>query len=293
MSSKNVIMEGVFGSEAIDSSGEVLSIKGADISALQSGQAVLNTEHVSPEDIAKGNDKDPQGFSTIVGRVITAKKIFDIKDCDTDKERDAYRKIKKPLIYGSIELYNTEDAHENAKAASALAKLFSKSDNGPRLGLSVEGATLKRKGHLLEETAIRRMALTLKPCNKTSWIDVSNKESSSNMFKGQNQGGVETLSKTVAMTYIDLKKDSHINGLAINLNNLRKALEAGGMNTVASSSNQGSSLQKESQLTKLVKFLGNKPTKEAIKKTIPELSDDEIQKVQESIKVLVLSRYKF
>lgn len=131
--SKNVIMEGVFGSEAIDSSGEVLSIKGADISALQSGQAVLNTEHVSPEDIAKGNEKDPQGFSTIVGRVITAKKIFDIKDCETDKERDAYRKIKKPLIYGSIELYNTEDAHENAKAASALAMLFSKSDNGPRL----------------------------------------------------------------------------------------------------------------------------------------------------------------
>lgn len=290
--SKSVILEGVFASEAIDSSGEILSIQGSDISELQSGRAVVNTEHVSPEDIAKGNDKDPQGFSTIVGRVINAKKIFDIKDCETDKERDAYKKIRKPLIYGSIELYDGDDAHSNAKAASALAKLFSKSDNGPRLGLSVEGATLKRKGHLLEETAIRRMALTMKPCNKTAWINVSNRESSNNMLKGQNQGSVETLSKTLAMTFVDIKKDNHINGLAINLNNLKKALEAGGLNSTPGNSNQGSSLQKQSQLAKLIKIVGSKPTKEMIKQTIPELNEEEIAKVQEGIKIQVLSKYK-
>jgi hypothetical protein len=45
--SKGMLLCGVFSSEAVDSSGEVVKLDGIDISSLEEGQGTANVEHVS------------------------------------------------------------------------------------------------------------------------------------------------------------------------------------------------------------------------------------------------------
>lgn len=82
---KNVILEGVFSAQSPDTSGEVLDVKGADISSLNDGTAFVNTEHTNPEDIEKA-DGDFKGFQAVVGKVNWARKIFTKEDCKSDRE---------------------------------------------------------------------------------------------------------------------------------------------------------------------------------------------------------------
>ena len=43
--STGMLIDGIFASEAIDSSGEILDVKGADITDFEDGKGVLNFEH--------------------------------------------------------------------------------------------------------------------------------------------------------------------------------------------------------------------------------------------------------
>jgi hypothetical protein len=94
--------DGVFASQAIDSSGEILDIDGCDISTL-SKDGVANYEH-------KEGDKKTEGGGNngeeIVGRIIYAKKIFSVSDCDTDREERYWDEVKVPFIYGMVRLYD-------------------------------------------------------------------------------------------------------------------------------------------------------------------------------------------
>src|ERR1051325_9606994 len=94
--STGMIFDGVLGSEAIDSSGEVLSVKGADISDVEKGTLLLNWEHI-PED---------KSSATLVGKVISAKKIFSEADCDNERQRMYWREMQLPFIYGICRLYD-------------------------------------------------------------------------------------------------------------------------------------------------------------------------------------------
>lgn len=289
---KNVILEGVFASEVPDTSGEVLSIDGADISDLQTGKAVLNTEHINPDDAGnKEVDKDFKGFQTIIGRVITAKKIRSADDCATDKEMAAWNKVQRPMIYGQAEIWDGEDAHDNARAAASIARMFSKNQDGPQLGLSVEGSTLKREGNYLKETVIRKMALTLKPCNRTAFIDITESAPPPRVSKSENiktyMGGSELLRKSVSMQFVNVYVPQIFNdfGLSDAVTKLKKALTAGEPSAAPSALTGGAALQKESQLDKLVKLVGRKlPNRDAIKKAVPGISDNDVEVIEKALK---------
>lgn len=290
--SKNLILEGIFSVETPDTSGEVLDVQGADISDLQTGKAPLNTEHINPEDADKEemhkNHEGFQGFNSIIGRVINAKKIFSDKDCASDRELSAWNEFRKPMIYGSVEVWDGPDAHDNARAAAAIARMFNKHQEGPQLGLSVEGSTVKREGNILKRTVIRKMAMTMKPANRAATVDIVSDSSSPQVAKSMSaktaEGGLEPLRKSVAMQYVHFNLPQTLNdyGLSNALGKLKKALDAGSASAAPSALSGGAALQKESQLAKLVKLFGNKPpSKGLIKAQIPGISDEDAAKVEE------------
>jgi hypothetical protein len=288
-------MEGIFSVETVDTSGEVLSVRGSDISSLNDG-AVVNTEHLNPPDAEKSETPENfKGFQSIVGHVINAKKIFSSEDCSSERELKAWNEYQKPLIYGSIELYDGDDAHPNAKAAASLARMFNKSNDSHRLGLSVEGATVRREGNLLKETVIRAMALTMRPANKAATIDIVKDTNAPSVTKSMTKitsGELEPLHKSVAMQHMFCTFEPQVQieetvqeKLANALQTLRKALTAGGSNAAPSSWTNGSALQSTSSLGKLAKMIGNQRiTREAIKKACPGVSDDEADKIEKALK---------
>jgi hypothetical protein len=301
---KNLILEGIFSVETPDTAGEILCVDGADISDLQTGKALLNTEHINPEDAEKSKTPENfKGFQSIVGRVVNAKKIFSDKDCATDSEKRAWNEYKKPLIYGTVEIWDGPDAHPNARAAASIARMLHKDSEGHRLGLSVEGSTLKREGNILKQTVIRKMALTAKPANRSATIDIVKDTSAPEVAKSMStktaQGDFEPLRKSVAMQNIHYVPEIlQVSGssdikvkLADALQVLRKTLTAGGVNAAPGSLTGGSALQSESQLGKLAKLIGKKPvSREEIKKAVPGISDEQAEKVEKALKAFRLKK---
>ncbi len=289
---KNVILEGIMGSENVDSTGEVLKVAGCDISDLQTGKALLNQEHINPEDMAKNKDKhedDIKGFSTIIGRVVNAKKIFSEDDCKSDRELAAFKTTgKKPLIYGQIEIYDGNDASDDQRAAAALARMFAQDPNGPQLGLSVEGATLKRSGNVLESTCIRRLAATMRPANKQSFVSLvkdsaTNNPSKVNKSEQKTSDGFEPLRKSMSQIYVKPQLNDY--GLMDAVNALKKAMTAGSTNAAPSTLTGGAALQKESSLASLARTMAKKPiNKDSVKKALPSVSDQEAETIEKALK---------
>src|SRR5271157_5029471 len=85
MDKKCTYIDGIASSQAIDTSGEIVDLKGLDISSLIG--AALTWEHES---------KNP---SVVVGKILEAKKIFSIEDCENDRHRKFWNKCKTPFLY--------------------------------------------------------------------------------------------------------------------------------------------------------------------------------------------------
>lgn len=158
-SSTGMLIDGIFASEAIDSSGEVLDIKGADISDLEEGKGVLNYEH-------RGDDAPGASPNDIVGKIVMARKIMSEADCENERQRKYWRQVELPFIYGICRLY---DAAGHPGAIAAAAHIRDHVANGePILArFSIEGSTLSREKQRLTHTVARRVALTFKPCNRS------------------------------------------------------------------------------------------------------------------------------
>jgi diguanylate cyclase (GGDEF)-like protein len=157
MAASGMIIDGVLGSEAIDSSGEILDVEGADISDVEKGTLLLNWEHEPGE----------KGANTIVGKVIAAKKIYSAADCENDRQLKYWEQVRLPFIYGICRLFDGA-GHENAKAIAAIVR--DNAAHGEMLvcRFSVEGSTLEKDGARLKASIIRRVAVTVKPCNRTA-----------------------------------------------------------------------------------------------------------------------------
>ncbi|NBT59062.1 hypothetical protein EBT16_09795 [bacterium] len=137
-----------------------MDIEGADISDLEEGKGVFNWEH-------RGEDSDGASPNDVVGKIIYAKKIFKESDCENDREKGYWNQVKMPFIYGVGRLY---DAAGHPGAVALAAQIRDHHANGePILArFSVEGSTLEKKNNRLLRSVIRRVAITLKPCNKTA-----------------------------------------------------------------------------------------------------------------------------
>jgi hypothetical protein len=169
-------IDGVGSCESIDSSGEVVSLSGLDISSLIS--APINFEHES---------KLP---SQIVGKILQADKIFNESDCKNDRHRYYWKKCGIPFLYIMGRLF--DDKKPSAVEIAALFKDDAEHPNEkPIVGFSVEGARLsEKKGMLVERSIARKITVTVMPCNKLCTAEllpksISNKSDLDSLFKGE------------------------------------------------------------------------------------------------------------
>lgn len=170
MTKKSLEIDMIAGSQLRDTQGEMLSVEGADISDLEAGRGRLNDNH-------------GKGFFNSIGAVTGAKKIFKKEDCENDRHRHYWDKVKAPFIYVKGYLYDDED-HPNAKAAAAILRNIHKNDAPLQLKASVEGGVISRgvsDSTLLAKTKIHSVALTFTPANRNTLVEpISLDKSTSN-----------------------------------------------------------------------------------------------------------------
>lgn len=160
MGKKPLEIDMIAGSQLRDTQGEMLSVEGADISELEAGRGRLNDNH-------------GKGFFNSIGRVTGAKKIFSEADCETDRHKYYWNKVKSPFIYVKGSLYDDND-HPNARAAAAILRNIHKSDCPLKLKASVEGGVVARgmkDSNLLARTKIHSVALTFTPANQATLVE--------------------------------------------------------------------------------------------------------------------------
>jgi GGDEF domain-containing protein len=272
-----MMIDGVLGSEAIDSSGEVLDVAGADISDVEKGTCLLNWEH-TPGD---------KSATTLVGIVLKAKKIYKRDDCENDRQRRYWDEIKLPYIYGVCRLYDGA-GHEEAKRIAAIIRDHAANNEPIVCRYSVEGATLKKEDNRLAESVVRRVAVTVKPCNRTA---VSGLIEDPNAPEGFEKKHVKTKVRDL-LDFSDAEKsetDPMFQRLGSSwgtvgdpmVDDLSKALAAGTASAAPSALEGGAALQKED--------LGPKKPGKAKKWTTGDL----IQKLSEGGYMEVFNRSEF
>lgn len=155
------------GSQLRDTQGEMLSVDGADIAELQAGRGRINDNH-------------GKGFFNCLGKVISAKKILKAEDCEDDRQRYYWEKVKSPYVYVKANLFDDED-HPNAKAAAAILRNIHKTDCPLKVKASVEGGVISRgmsDPALLARTKIHSVALTFVPANQATLVEPLNLDKS-------------------------------------------------------------------------------------------------------------------
>ena len=279
-----MILDGISASQHIDSSGEVLDIKNHDISDLEEGRGVLNFEH---------NNDSPDD---IIGSIIFAKKIMEKSDCDNDRERMYWDACGTPFVYIKAELFDNEE-HPGAVAAAAMVRYYHKRNQKILAGFSIEGSTLEREDNYLKRSVGRRVALTLRPCNKSAISGVYSDEPENTEIKKfmtlSDNPNVKTVEiDTLLFDEIEKAEKTESNLLSElkkSIIELNKTLTAGGYDVAPSQLTGGSALQTEHNATKKQRGLskelkeklkrvasewdGKKPLRDKVKAAMPEVSD--------------------
>lgn len=156
---KATIIEGIASTSARDQQGETLDIDGADIGPLLEGRGFVNSDHSGR-------------FEHLVGRVLKAKKIKDLGDCETPSQIKYYSDLKKPFLWTQLELWDGH-GHKEADAIGSIYKFYQSKNEEPPVKLSVEGKTIERGPNgTLKRTLIKGIALTVHPANRTTRTDV-------------------------------------------------------------------------------------------------------------------------
>lgn len=295
-----MILDGISASQHLDSSGEVLDIKNHDITDLEEGRGVLNFEH---------NNDSPDD---IIGSIIFAKKIMEKSDCDNDRELMYWDACGTPFVYIKAELFDNED-HPGAVAAAAMVRYYHKRNQKILAGFSIEGSTLEREENYLKRSVGRRVALTLRPCNKSAISGVYSDEPESPEIRKFMSLGDNSNIKTVevdTLLFDEIEKTEKteltlLDELKNSIATLNKTLTAGGYDVAPSQLTGGSALQTEHKTKKqkgLSKELkeklkrvasswdGKKPLREKIKDAMPEVSDYYIDHFTELAEELSLKK---
>ena len=164
------------GSELKDTQGETLSVEGANIDELERGEGRFNDNH-------------GKGFFNSLGRVTEAKKIFKSEDCENDRHKYYWEKIKAPFVYAKGYLYNDDD-HPNARAAAAILRNIHRDDTPLKMKASVEGGVLARgikDPTRLARTKIHSVALTFTPANNATLVEPLNLDKSNLNWEADEQ----------------------------------------------------------------------------------------------------------
>lgn len=208
-------IDGIAASENIDSSGERILIAGMDISSL-AVDGIFNYEHDS---------KTP---SSIVGKVLKAKKIFSDADCDDDRQLYFWNKCKTPYLYVMGELF--DDYKDSSREVAGMFRYDSdkKGQNEKSvMNFSIEGAKIDKQGMDIVKSMARKVTITVLPCNKVAVAEMipakagKTADSLDNIFKTENTVEIELFSSS-PQTFAELvkreplKKDNGLSGIGSN-----------------------------------------------------------------------------
>ena len=284
---KGLIIAGVFSAETPDKTSEIIKISGVDISSLNDGTAILNSEHNSGS------------FSNYLGRITSAKKIFKDEDCKNDHERKCFENVGKvPMIYGTAMLFDDQEGHSEAKHAAGVMKHFKKHNLPITARFSLEGSSLDKDGNLINRSIARRIALTISPCNTACESDIisefskSEKDSYSNITKNYTDAkGVDC--DLLVIDQADIMKSLGL--LQNNLQKLQKALEAGVAVGAPGTLTQGAALGKQNRPSKKKEetiLPGEETTRKEDSKELKPLDEDKADKIDEKAKDLNIKEIK-
>jgi len=196
------------GSELMDTQGETLSVEGADI-----------------DDLRLLNDNHGVGFHNSLGVVTESKKILKAEDCENERHKYYWEKIKAPYIYAKGYLHNNED-HPNAKAAAAILRNIHREDIPLRLKASVEGGVMARGIHdskRLARTKIHSVALTFTPANNATLVEPLNLDKSSNDWQTDERliKSVLHLAETNVPSFRHIQRHASANTIYENINKIK------------------------------------------------------------------------
>lgn len=147
-------IDGIGASENLDTSGEIVSISGMDISSLARA-GVFNWEH--KKDIP----------AQVVGKILKAKKIFSEEDCEDERQLMFWNKCKVPYLYVMGELM--DDYTESAKEVAGMFRYDADREGKQEVdivGFSIEGNTLDKEGSLIKKSIARKCTITVANANK-------------------------------------------------------------------------------------------------------------------------------
>jgi hypothetical protein len=177
-------IDGVGSTQAIDTAGEIVDLAGIDCSSLIGG--ALNWEHLA------------QLPAQIVGKVVEYKKIFSETDCETDRHKYYFSKVKGPYLYIMGRLF--DDKKPSAVECAALfADDAEHPDEKPMVGFSVEGSKVDKKNIIVTKSIARKMTITNSNANKQCVAElVPNPDSKSSndtdsIFKSEPSHTIELL----------------------------------------------------------------------------------------------------
>jgi hypothetical protein len=216
MAKKPLEIDMCAGSQLRDTQGEMLSVEGADISELK-----------------KFNDNHGKGFFNSIGIVTESKKIFKAEDCDNDRHKYYWEKIKAPYIYVRGFLHDDED-HPNARAAAAILRNLHKHDTPLQLKASVEGGVVSRglkDPSLLARTKIHSVALTFTPANNATLVEPLSLDKSNIDQEADSLliASVMHLAKTNVPSFRHIERDAGATKIQNNLEQLVKKMKSLGI----------------------------------------------------------------
>lgn len=216
-------IDGIGASENIDTSGEIVSIAGLDISSLEL-DGYFNFEHES---------KTP---ASVIGKILKAKKIFSDADCDDDRQLHFWQKCKTPFLYVMGELF--DEYKDSAREVAGMFRYDTDHNNERNImNFSVEGATIQKVGNTIARSIARKISITSHPCNKVAIAEMVPKENPKkkdnldNIFKTENFVEIEVVNMNKTESLWDLlKKESLIKkAKALFGKPIKKDMPGGGM----------------------------------------------------------------
>lgn len=287
----STVVRGVIASEAIDTSGEVLDIRGVDMSSFETVEGIqLNREHVG----AKGDDGS---FRNVVGKMTAYKKVFSEKDCEDDFQLQKWKELQVPFIDAHFRLFDGA-GHDEAIALAAIFRDAADHEEVSSIGFSIEGSTVKREGNRLLTSICRAIAATGAPANKSATATLVQEVP-------EVEDPLTKLQPTRKFEDPTRRRLSSISGhFEIVSDSLAKTIAAGSYDAAPASLTGGAALQREWLSNKTLKnkslqavrdFDGTdkKEFKKFLKHQLPEADDEYIEYFTDLVDDVMVKKSQF
>jgi hypothetical protein len=191
---KSTVIECVSTTSDKDSQGEILDLAGADITPLNESKGFLNSDHSGR-------------FEHLLGRVISANKVFKAEDAKTPYQEKAWDKLQRPFLASKVELWDGS-GHKEADSVAAIYRHYQSIGQETPIKISVEGKVLERDNrnrNVLKRTLIKGLALTVQPANHNTMTEVvgiaKSMGADDRMFKSESPAFIEMPDEPLEKVY--------------------------------------------------------------------------------------------